>query len=207
MSRINRKKIKGQSHKKLIKKSRKTLIWTLLLVGLMIASGFGIMLSGYSDSAEKRPYNGEDFKRTPTGWGYEKEGIDYVFLHHPEDLEGLELPTTVSTLLGGAKFVYVTFDPESDDIQVLEEARFRFMNFLSTNEQYAMPGVIIENNQYSLPIVDCNNATAMMPVIKISIGETTSVEQQGSCVIAKATAYELNPLIDRISYAMLGVLE
>jgi len=206
MSRINKKKLKQQSYKKSKKKSRKTLIWTLILVGLMVASGFGIMLSSYSNGMEKKPYGDTMLKKGPQGWILEREAANYVFTYHPEELEGLEMPKGTANMLKTAKFVYITFDPETRHIQAIEEARFAMMDYLS-HEFYPIAGIVKEDEQYNLPIIDCVNATTMIPVVKLVVGENTSITQEGDCVVATATPSELRPMAERIIYSILGVMQ
>ena len=209
MSKIKRHKVKAKMLYQTKKKKRisKELIWTLILAGLMIASVFGIMFSGYADGGEKEAYGDYEFIRTNQGWKLVFEDRQFVFQYHPSDIDELVIDPSISDKIRGASVLYITFDPTSKAVEALEVTRFGISMFLTDIQIYPQLGVTKEDENYNQPIVDCYNATNMVPVLKLVETNVTKVHVEGDCIIIEADKYDLQPMVDRLSYAILGVIE
>ena len=183
------------------------MLFTLILAGLMILSIFGIMFSGYASGGEKRPYKDHDFRDTNLGWQVTIDDKQYAFQYHPEDLEELMIEKEISDRLREASVVYVTFNPNTKNVQIFEAAKFGISNFLVERQVYAMPAITEENELYNQELVTCQNATRVVPVIDIRESNVTKVYMEGDCIVLEADRYDVPPLVDRLAYAILGIIE
>jgi hypothetical protein len=210
MSRIKRHQLRksGQHTAPKKKKMSKQMIWTIIIGGLMVASVFGIMFSSYNSGSEQEIYGDYTFKRTGSGWATEIAGQKVEFAYLPQDLEELTIDQGVVETLAASKVVYITFDPNSTNVQKLELMRFELGNaFMQLFDMYAMPGITQESELYNQPIVDCSNATAVLPVVSIVETNETTARVEGGCVLLETEEYAALALKDRILYGMLGIIE
>lgn len=208
MSRLKKHKIKKRMpYQKKRKKFPKEILWTLIIAGLMIASVFGIMFSGYATGGEKEPYNGYEFIKTNQGWKVTVQDKNFVFQYHPADLDTLNIDPEISKTLRGSKMIYLTFNPNSEEVEQMELARFQLGSFLTEIQVYPVMGITEENENYKQPLIDCYNATQMVPVIKLVGSNETGIYQEDGCIIVEAYEYDIPPMVDRLAYATLGIIE
>jgi len=211
MTRIKRHRVSKQLAKKEPEKKgiSKQAIWTIILGSIMVFSVFGIMFSGYDSASDAYSYNDYNFKRTSLGWTTEVDGKDIEFNYLPMELENLNISKSASDRLLGAKVIYITFDPESRNVQKLELARFQLaMSLDQLFGTYSMAGVTKESEIYKQPVIDCNNATATVPVLTLAdSNETSTVDIEGDCIILKADKDSIIAIKDRFLYQMLGIMD
>jgi hypothetical protein len=210
MSRITKHRVKkslrGRAPPKK-KRISKQMIWTIIIGGLMVASVFGIMFSSYNDPGEENTFGDYTFERTNLGWVTEINGNRVVFDYLPSDVEEINISKQAVDVLAGAKVMYITFNPNSENIQALELMRFEMLGaFEQMFGMYSLVGITEENQAYQQPIVDCGNATAMLPVIHIIESNQTSVQLDNSCVVLEVEDYSASALKDRLLYGMLGII-
>jgi hypothetical protein len=200
---------KGEAKKKFFTKEK---IWTVILGGIMIFSVFGIMLGTDSNVQERKEYKEYKFDKVVIGnqyaWQTEIADKTYTFDYYPTDLEEVNFTADVNSMIKGMKSAYVTFNPNTKKVDQFELARFKLIEAgFKEYEIYFMNGITAPNAAYNQPIVDCGNATAYVPVIKMTLSNTTSASMEGNCLVIEATEYSIIAMKDRILYAMAGIIQ
>jgi hypothetical protein len=210
MSRIKRHKIGKSIEKEEPKQKRisKQMIWTLILAATMIFSVFGIMLSSYNSGNEKATYGEYKFKQSGRGWVTEINGKDAEFNYLPQDIAELNLSADVKERLVGAKVLYLTFNPNTKNVDTFELMRYEIgMKLAEIGGVYTMQGITEPNDKYRQQTVDCANATATVPVLSLVDGNQTKAYLDGDCVIVESDRYSAPAMKDVILYTMLGVMK
>jgi len=210
MSKIRKHRVKKGFVKKEKKKPliSKQMLWTFIISGLMIASGFGIMFSSFNSGNEPTEYGDYRFVRTQTGWATDIEGTKAEFTYLPAELEGLNISGDVKNKLDESMVFIITFDPNTKNVENFELMRFELARSMSMNlNKQTMPGVSVAHESYThQPLIDCLNATARMPVISIKETNTTDVYLDGDCIVLETNSYNAIALKDRIMYSLLGIM-
>jgi hypothetical protein len=188
------------------KKENKKLniIMAVFIAVLMVGSIAGYMWTGNNESLNYKEYN---FKVKGEQLTTEINNQNYYFYYHPTDLISLNVSEQAKQALINSELIYVTFDPYTEDIVYVEQARFDLTNeFLKTGK--AMINGQSKDSEYDLPLIDCNNATEFIPVIYFRAGNKTEIYNEGNCIIAEASFEQaFIALKDRIMYTILGILE
>lgn len=185
----------------------KQAIWTIILGGIMVFSVFGIMFSSYNSGSDKTTYGNYEFERTTNGWATEINGKYAEFNYLPSDIEKLNLSREASDVLAQSKAVYITFNPNTRNVQTFELMRFELsMKMAEAADVYPMLGVSEENDEYRQPLVDCRNSTPTVPVLNLLEGNETRAYLDGNCIIVEADRYSAPAMKDRLLYALLGIM-
>ncbi|MFC1723202.1 hypothetical protein ACFL0V_03610 [Nanoarchaeota archaeon] len=208
MARVRKRKPK-EKYRRVVKKKRisKQFVWTLILAGLMIASVFGIMFSGYADGGEKKHYGDFEFAQYKNGWKVEINDQVYAFNYHPSDVEELAIDKQGVEALRSAKVVYLTFDPNTKSVDVFELMRFQLGSFFDEIQIFPISGVIEEHEDYVQPIITCQNATDMVPVIELVEANMTATKWNDNCLVLEINKLDAGAMFERVAYAVLGVIE
>lgn len=207
MSRIKKHRIKKSIERHEPKKPllSKQAIWTIILGGLMVASVFGIMFSGYNSGTDQEVFGNYTFQRTNTGWVTDINGKPAEFTYLPSDI-GITADKEVTYALLEARVVYITFNPNSKIVEKLELMRYQFgMSLQEIFGKYALIGISEPNELYTQPIANCLNATQAMPVVNIIEANETSMRMEGNCIILEVQEYSTHALQDALVYSMLGL--
>lgn len=210
MSRIKRHRLSKRIDKEQPKKSKisKQLIWTIILGATMIISMFGIMLSSFNSGEDKARYGDYKFQRSTSGWVTEINKQDVEFNYLPQDIENLNLSTEVKDKLLGIKVLYITFNPNTKNVDMFELMRFEIgLKLSEVGGVYAMQGVSEPNENYKQPLVECKNATATVPVVSLVEGNETKAYLDGDCVIVESDRYSAPAMKDVILYTMFGIMK
>jgi hypothetical protein len=209
MSRIKKHRLSKHIEKEEPKKSRisKQMIWTIILGATMILSMFGIMLSSFNSGNEKARYGSHKFQRSTSGWVTEINKQDVEFNYLPQDIEQLSLSTDVKEALLGKKAIYITFNPNTKNVEMFELMRFEIgLKLSEVGGVYAMQGISEPNENYKQPLVGCSNATATMPVISLVEGNESKAYLDGDCVVVESDRYSAPAMKDVVLYTMLGIM-
>ena len=203
--RLDKAVLRKQKKKKTLSKEA----WiTIFIGGIMILSVFGILFSSYNDAEQNIEYNGHDFYKAGDLWITKIDGERMGFMSHPEEVESLEIPQQVIYELKGPVYI-TTFDPDSENIEQIEGARFTFA--VGMTEKFGkgvIPGMSNNNTvEYDLPVYTCMNSTQFLPVIYFKSTENaTNVHLDGTCIIFESRSNEWNLLLERVLYGMLGII-
>ncbi|MBW2965217.1 hypothetical protein KY363_07205 [Candidatus Woesearchaeota archaeon] len=207
MSRIKKHKIKRSIERAPPKKPflSKQAIWTIILGGLMVASVFGIMFSGYNSGSSKEVFGDYTFQQTTTGWVTDINGKPVTFTYLPSDLN-IIIGKDVSDALLQSRAFYITFNPNAKSVEQLELLRYNLGTTLQdVFGKYSLAGISEPNELYTQPIVDCLNATQAMPVINIIEANSTAFSLESDCITIEVPEYSTAAIRDSIVYSLLGL--
>lgn len=173
----------------------------LVIVGLMVLSLFGFVLS-YQAPSQDQDYNGFTFTQTPQGWKTKVNDREHLFYFHPLELTEVNLPEAVRSLLVQPGLT-ITYNETSEAI-TLGELQYYV-------EQHLMETRVVRRATFggagTLPAVTCAESTPTSPVIVFSLQNESGITTAGSCVLLTGrTPAELVQIIDRSLYMLLGVM-
>lgn len=166
----------------------KQIVIFAILAGLMIISVFSVML--YNDDASGANTiedSGMLFQQRADGqiviWETEMAGQDVAFFYLPSQLADISADYNTAALVSPA--IFVAFDPAQEDLEFIDFARFHISEDLQLNGQQAIAAITSNSSAYpALPVIDCQTE----PVILFRYGNTTSISEQGSCVVVQGVS-------------------
>lgn len=171
----------------------------------MSSSILGYAILGGDQSVN---YNGFKFKRTQTGWETKIQGNNVQFHYHPTELENINLNSTITETIKDKKMLYLTFDPDAEEISFIDLARFDIVNTLFNNLDIYAESATTKNSTYGFSIINCSDATSSVPVLMLTKSNLTEFDKQDNCILLKAkTGPEILALKDRLLYSLLGVIQ
>ena len=181
----------------------------VFLAFLMVASGFGIYLSGKGSSSQLLEDHGLRFSPAYDANGrflYYQTKIDKQEQHVyflPSDVAAIPMSGDVA-FVRNASMVTVAFDPSMSPVslQAVDLARYDLSGML---QKPVIGATIVPSENYALPVVSCANATTTMPVIEFGAAENESIVVNGSCIKLLGNNTGLLQLHDRFVYEYLGV--
>lgn len=184
---------------------RNKIIWTVIIVVLMSSSIFGYAMFG---AEEQTTYNKFKFTKTQAGWQTKinKEIIQFYF--HPSEVENLNLSSDIIDVIRDKSMIYLTFNPDEEELGFIDLARFDLANIFLNNLDIYTESATTKNSTPNFPIIDCSDATDSIPVLKLMLSNSTEFEKQDNCILLKArTGQDILALKDRLLYSLLGVME
>ncbi|MBT5022136.1 hypothetical protein HOK51_06525 [Candidatus Woesearchaeota archaeon] len=209
MSRIRKHKIGKQTNYKK-KKMRKEVLWTIIFGAVLVISIVGMMFGGVNmNSEDTEHYNNYKFKRSNQGWILNVGGEQLLFQYLPGDIEMINLSKESVDFFQNNLMMYISFNPVSKEVDVLELVRFELGTFLAKYKNvYVQNGVTQENDLYfEMPVITCENATVSVSVVLFEEANATSIELENNCLEIKGTRYGILAVKDRILYSLIGVME
>ena len=191
--------------KKQKEKKHLNALMALFIAVLMVGSILGLMWSGNAD--DDLNYKDYKFKVVGNQISTKINDVVYYFYYHPTDLLSMNVSEEADSILDNVEMVYLTFDPEADNIEYIESTRFELAQEFIKTGKVMMNGQIKEDRVYNYPIITCDNATEFIPVIYLMNGGETQIYSIGNCIMAES-AFEqaFIALKDKIMYMVLGVL-
>lgn len=184
-------------------KSHKTLYLALIIIALMVFSGFAIVTSNLS-SKSQFDYNDFQFQNANNRWYTTINGQQIDFHFHPSELENIN--STSLDFLDSPQ-IYVTFNPQTQS-QYLDLSRLKFNNFLvQFLNSYSVNGISQLSGDYDLPLITCQNATSSTPVMIYQKGNQTQIIKESNCLYLTArTDTDFLRLTERVMYSLAGVI-
>jgi hypothetical protein len=188
---------------------RKQTILSVIIVVIMVSSVLGIMVNRDSDpNTFEYNLNNQTFKfgKYYNRYYLTSEYGRIYFYNLPDQLR-VNLSESISTNLKNSQMLYITFNPEGEDLSYIDLARLELTEEYIKNDIYFISGKIQESDKYpSLPLIDCNNATFYTPVIKFERSNITEIETEGNCIIMKGRGLDFVRYRDLLVYNLYGVL-
>ena len=190
-------------HKK--KRLNKNAVMALFIVLIMTSSILGfvwtnITTDNYTYKGHKFKLQGDSFTLTING---QKINTNYL----PTEIEHIQVSEEVKTKIKGAPMFYLSFNPESENIEYIDRTRFELTNEIQKTNIYAISGKTINSTSYNLPIITCENATAYVPVILLKDSNTTEFSLKDDCIIAESSSKEgFIALKDIIIYTIFNII-
>jgi len=185
-------------------------IWmSVILAGIMVFSGFAIMVG---NSQQSLKYNNFKFVQGNDQRIYTEvsEGKMVGFRYFPSDLQNISVPSEAVKLLNDSQVITVTFNSSYDKEWVLgyfETIEFELAQDL--NDKIFVKGVTEQSEAYAaFPIMDCSSATAQKPVVYFEIVKNqTNITVENNCIIFKSDEYGFYALKDRLLFSYFGVMD
>ncbi|MGM5488914.1 MAG: hypothetical protein ACQESG_08295 [Nanobdellota archaeon] len=188
------------------KSNRKQLFFGLLIIILMVSSGFGIMFSGYSSSAESYEYNGYSFSRTSQGFQTTVDGAPLKAYYLPQEVDYINVSDSIIQQLSNTRQIDVTSDPESIAAQEIATAQFYLTEIGASHLNAYVRNGFTKENQYNISIITCGES--QVPVLVYELANQTSITNQGSCIHMKGSgADSFMRMTTRLVYGVLGVIQ
>ena len=180
---------------------RKQLWMAILLVFLMVASGFGVIIG---NRASEMRYGKYKFQIKDNHYVTKINDNEIPFYFLPSQVNYINVSSIITNKLKEAFLVMITFDPEEEtNLQVIEVARFDLSQLLG---KVVYNGVLTSSLEYDLPILTCANATLKTPVIIFNMSDITSIVDIDNCIYLNARGTEFLRLRDRLLYSYYGVI-
>jgi hypothetical protein len=184
-------------------------IWmSIILAGIMVFSGFAIMVGNNQQSLT---YN--DFKFTQGDdqklYTEVSEGKMVGFRYFPSDLKNMSVPSEAVKLLKDSPVIVMTFNSSYDKMWVLsylETLEFEIAQEL--DDKVFVNAVTEKSDAYAaFPIMDCSNATLQQPVVYFEIVKNqTSITVENNCIMLKSDESGFYALKDLLLYRYFGVI-
>ena len=200
------KKFKEAREKK--KDNKKIWLIGIFMAVIMVTSIIGFMASDNPDQTRK--YNGIKFYATNTGWEAKINEKMIQFNLLPEEVQGINISSTIIEQLKTTKMAQITFDPNSVYPQETAWAQYQLQQTMNAGlNNYATIGLTEQpaNITYTGSIINCKDATQYVPVIMLQYGEETKITEINNCIILEAqSTYDMYALKDRLVYGLLGII-
>lgn len=189
------------------KERRQKMVMSIVLTFLMVASGFGIYLSGRGAQQQSIRDHGLVFSiDSDNGYYTAKVGGQRMsFYYLPSSVQDIPFSMDAVDAVRGANATVITFDPTLEDqrsLQAIDTARFDFAQYLG---KPVINAVSEPSQLYSLPVLSCANATAGVPVISLERSSEPSVSSDGDCVRISGNTTGFLEARDRFLYEYYGV--
>jgi len=185
-----------------------------VIIFIMVGSTIGFFFgsnSSNNDELEYKGKNGEKYTFVQSNgqiW-ITINGHTLGFYSHPLDAISLNISDEAKALLTNSQVFYITFDPNSRDIQYIEQARFDLEKDFFALKKYSSSGVSKNSSLYlNYPIITCANATVYTPVINFIDANNTDTRGyvNGSCIIFEGKRDDFLRFRDFIVYRLYGVI-
>ncbi|MBL7147784.1 MAG: hypothetical protein ISS82_03090 [Nanoarchaeota archaeon] len=173
------------------------LIIPLFIIAIMVFSVIGFMWGGNNE--ESTPYTGDEYGliKTNNKWVLEKEGKQYVFDHHPNELkEILVEPFTINN----PKY-YLIFDPEDKDNNLDYSLGKLYFTLKQFNLQIFLACSKEENCGLDVPIKDCSEHA-----FYFKKSNETKAYLDKNCIVIEGDNLGLSMAVDKLNYLFLGVI-
>lgn len=203
-------RLSSKEHEDKQQKRNRTIMGIFITI-IMIGSTLGFFVGSNNTDSNNIEYTSND----GTIYGFTFNGQQYttkineeklLFYSLPFDLARYNVSNEIKDIIKSRNAFYFTFDPDSEDIQYIEQARFELVTEMSKKNKFIIPSVIKNNSQYSYEIITCDNATLDMPVINFVESNTTKVTLENFCIIFQGKRLDFIRYRDLIVYTLSGVI-
>ena len=197
-------------HKRPPKKTERNktaLYMSILIIFIMVTSGFGVMFYGFSNPSSTVKYKDFKFKLTQQGYQTKINGNQYYFEALPQDVEDIPIEFGTKYTILNSQAVIITSDPDSAYKEELALAHYNLNQMvLSLNKNVA--NAFTKENE-NLPVVTCMNSSLQFPVIEIVESNVTeaSMGDNGCVTVEFDSSFNLRRITSKIMYLILGVID
>ncbi len=192
-------------------KKKKAFIVFTLVIFLVSSIGSVVVYYGNNDDQNSftQEYNGIKyrFKLTIDGQGnpyytVSSKESEFIAFYTPQQIF-IDANPDVLNVLGSSPYFYLSIDPESENLNLLDYLRLDIRQNLPQSK-FFLEGVSQETDLYNLPVINCNNATSA-PVIILKNTNTTNITSDGNCLNAEFQTQHAMQTRDLIVYTMQGI--
>jgi len=179
-------------------KKTQLMAWFIVIIMVMSVVGYVGLDSMSSESSSKITYNGFNFVNYNNQWLLRSGTKEYYFQYTPAELENITLSTTLNF---NSQKIYLGFDPNET---LSFGPAFVFLRTIFSNQGIiTQEACLTEQDCPDVPLLDCQNN---LGIIIIS-GEINGYTEEEKCLrIVANDYYELEKLVERLAYKILGVL-
>lgn len=193
------------------REKRNKIILGIFVTVIMVGSTLGIFMGGGNSSPNGIEYKAKDgetyqFVRGAGKYDTEIGGTESSFYSLPFDAEKANISKNAASLIRDSKTLYITFDPDSKDIQFIEQARFDLSNDLADFNKLLLSGVTKNTTLYKLGVITCDNATGSMPVIYLKESNTTRGYVKNKCLVFEGKRSDFLVFRDWVVYKLYNLI-
>lgn len=180
----------------------------LFIIGVMVFSTFGFILSESTGNAQTFSYKGKAFVLTEEGLFTLINGKKVFFTSLPDRLENIAVENSVKKLFKETPVITISYNPNSEDAELLGYAQFSFEDRSIKIGKPIVINALTNSTGYSLPEMNCANATQTSPILVFEKSNETSAQLKNDCVTIKySSQQDLFEVVDKLVYIVAGVLE
>jgi len=186
------------------KEKRKKMMMSLFIAFIMVASLFGVIFYGNSNSNSVKDY-GINFEVTQNNQFLAKVGGEQrLFYVLPTEAESISTDEGVFDLLRSSSSLVYSFDPsmDTDNLVIIDVVRYDLDQSIMIPTSSAIDA---ENGDFTLPVWACDNATEILPVVHFSESNASSISLNGYCIEVRGNNTDFLVARDRIIYEYYGV--
>lgn len=194
---------KNINQRKEKKKFKKEVIWTLFIAIVMISSIIGFIYSGGNEADYTYKDKFKFIRTDRNSFIYIDENDNqYTLRYLPYEVEQFNITTKIVPPM-----IYLSFDPNSSNIEVIELMRFELLEDLKKINIHVTEGITEESESYNMTIIDCTSATPFTPIIQLIGSNNTEITENNNCVTLESKDWiDAAKLKDRLLYAALGII-
>jgi hypothetical protein len=194
-------------------KKRNQMIVGIFITVIMVGSTLGYFVGNNSSASgiEYESKNGEKYSfEQGSSQIYTKiNGKIIGFYSHPVEALNLNISEEAVYLLKNAQVFYLTFNPNSRDIQYIEQARFDLEKDFIGLKKYSVSGITENSTLYNnFEIITCKNSTVYAPVVNFIEANGTNAfgYVKNSCIIFEGKRTDFLKFRDFIVYKLYDVI-
>lgn len=166
---------------------------------------------------EEINYNGVVFEKKNDLWNLrvraneQNQIVNFMFHYNPEMVEDISVNGDVKGYVESKDMLYLTTQKDIGSIPVIGMSNIGRVT--GTKNKIFNKHVVgaltepAENSSKSIPIIDCNNATSTTGVMWFKMGNTTSVNLEGNCIIVEGEKrWDVVRASDRLAFELLNIM-
>ena len=179
----------------------------LFIIGVMVFSTFGFILSESTGNAQTFSYQGKSFVLTEEGLFTLINNKKIFFTSLPDRLESVDVEDSVKKIFKESPVITISYDPNSEDAELLGYAQYSFEDRSIKIGKPIVINALTNAQNFSLPEITCANSSQTSPVLVFEKSNTSSAQLKNDCVIVKySSQQDLLEVIDKLVYIVAGVL-
>lgn len=179
-------------------------IVVIITVIFILSSIAGIVLYR-NDPREEFSIQGVKFRQEGDHYIANINKNDVIVYTLPGEASYINISSAILNKIKNSKMIYLTFDPEQDDLTYVDFIRFELTEELFENNIFPISGTLRESPLYQLPVVDCENATIYTPVIEFRVENKTNIYEEDNCIYIQAKGPEFIIIRDKIIFGLYGL--
>ena len=173
----------------------------LFIIGVMVFSTFGFILSESTGNAQTFSYKGKSFVLTEEGLFTLINGKKVFFTSLPDRLESIAVEDSVKKLFKETPVITISYNPYSEDAELLGYAQFSFEDRSIKLGRPIVINALTNAQNFSLPEINCVNASQTSPVLIFEKSNTSSAQLKNDCVVVKySSQQDLLEIVDKLVY-------
>lgn len=187
-------------------KQTKQIFLAAIIAFIMITSVIGFMAG--RDSEQNLSYGDFSFVRKGNIWVTKINGQNLNFYYFPSETTDIELDDAVKNRISSTPMVYLTYDPDQENVEYIAQTQFELENIFSSNFNIYSTKAFTKENEYGLPVITCLNATDTIPVIDLRKTNETAIHLEGNCIIFESrSGFDFLRAKDRLFYGLFNVIK